>query len=206
MDNKLRTSMISLTVALSMFYGMPKDELLLRNKSEETLSNKMKDESISMIDTDLIKYKIKTTEAKNIINDRQFKSSLDLSELTDLLIYIDTLCNEYGLKYNYIKAIIANESRWDANAKGSSKDYGLMQITPIASKAVEMEHSDKLFDAKYNVLSGIKILNHLKVKFDTFEEAIVAYNTGPGRVKRNGLSFVNKHKYLKGVKKWLKKS
>jgi len=149
-------------------------------------------------------YMAKEVEADQIINDKNFAPSMNKAELTDLLIYIDSLCNDYDIDYKYVKAIIANESRWKQNAVGSSLDYGLMQITPIASKAVGLNHGEQLFEPKYNVLSGIKLLARLHIRLDTIEEVLVAYNAGIGNVKKYGNNWVQKHKYLKGVNKWLK--
>jgi hypothetical protein len=148
-------------------------------------------------------YMNKQFEADEIINDNEFKASMNKSELTELLIYIDSLCIEYDVEYRYVKAIIANESRWNQYAEGSGLDYGLMQITPIASKAVKLNHGPELFNCKYNVLSGIRLLAILQKSLTSIDEVLVAYNAGIGNVMRHDANYVTNHKYIKNINIWL---
>ena len=184
--------LISILISLILMSIPNKVEAPKNSEIEELVIEELKEETKN--------YNLEATE---IINDDNFLSILNVSELSDLLIYIDSLCVEYDVEYEYIKAIISSESRWKHSAIGI-KDYGLMQITPIAAKEVKMEHGQKQFDPKYNVLTGIKLLSHLKGKLGSMDRTLVAYNAGIGNVKKYGQSFVTNHKYLKEVKKWLK--
>lgn len=153
--------------------------------------------------TNIYFHQAKELEAAEIINSKHFAPKLNKEEITELLICIDSLCLEYDVEYEYVKGIIANESRWNHTVKGYSADYGLMQITPIAAREVNMTHGDSLFIPSYNVEAGIKLLAVLKKSFTSMNSVLVAYNAGSGNVRKYGNAWVQKHKYLKGVNKWM---
>ena len=145
----------------------------------------------------------KQNEAQFILEAHQFSCKMDINELTDILIYIDSLCKVYSVDYQYVKAIISTESRWNHTAIGCSNDYGLMQITPIGAKAVKQQHGDCQFDPFYNIETGIKLLNQLFIKTGSIEASLVGYNAGIGNVQKYGDDFVKNSPYLVHISKWL---
>lgn len=146
----------------------------------------------------------KQKEVFEILNEKEFKQNFSKEELLELLIYIDSLCDEYDVNYLQVKAVIATESRWDVSAHGAADDRGLMQITPICAKQVKMSHT-KCFNPFHNVKVGIKYLAWLKKQFNREDEILTAYNAGIGNVRKRGLKFVKNHYYHKRVFKWKKK-
>lgn len=145
----------------------------------------------------------KKVEAKEIIESPQFKTTLDTIELTKLLIHIDSLCITEKFDYNYVKAVISCESRWDTRAISSCNARGLMQITPIGAKSVDRKHGNHQYDPFYNVETGIEMLSSLYKLTGSLDGALVSYASGYGTMKKNGPEYVKNHIYLKHIQKWL---
>ena len=64
------------------------------------------------------------------LESNEIKSSLNKSKLKHVLIYINALCDEYGVDYDMVKAVIQTESSWNHKAVSTSGAIGLMQILP----------------------------------------------------------------------------
>jgi len=96
---------------------------------------------------------------------------------------ISEAAEEYGVPEGLIKAVIHQESRWKADAKGGSKDYGLMQITPITAKEMGIDHS-LMLDPRENIRTGTAYLARLKKRFGGWDLALSAYNAGPTLIRK----------------------
>jgi soluble lytic murein transglycosylase len=92
-----------------------------------------------------------------------------------------------GLDPMLVAGLIHQESAFEPQARSVSDAMGLMQLLASTARQVAKQskfrysHS-KLFDPDYNVRLGTAYLSWLRGKFDTVEEAIAAYNTGPDHV------------------------
>ena len=92
--------------------------------------------------------------------------------------------------------LIAVESGGNPRALSTENARGLMQVTPIALKAVRQESSRlpsacgqlpvhvDLYNPQLNVLVGSCYFKLMLQSMVTVEQAIMAYNAGPGRIKR----------------------
>ena len=87
------------------------------------------------------------------------------------------ICQEYGVAFPLVMAIIEHESQFDRTARSSTGDSGYMQINDInAGQLAEMGFTD-LYDPEQNVRAGVYILSELFAKHEgdtTF--VLMAYN------------------------------
>lgn len=114
-----------------------------------------------------------------------------------------------GLLHDYdtklILSVIVVESEANPRAVSRVGAQGLMQLMPATARAMGAKDPKEPLD---NILAGTKYLKHLEedYKFETVEEALVAYNMGPNRAKRwlsqyqpEESSYVRKVMYVYGL-------
>ena len=129
----------------------------------------------------------------------EIKSTLNKSKLKHLLIYVNALCDEYGVDYDMVKAVIKTESNWDHKAVSTSGAMGLMQILPSTAKDEFNTPSQELFDPYVNVTVGIKYLSYLNNHFEDMNGTLTAYSHGPTITKQYSKDYINTNFYVKRV-------
>lgn len=89
------------------------------------------------------------------------------------------ICQEYGVAFPLVMAIIEQESHFDGALRSQTGDSGYMQINDCnAARLSDLGFSD-LYDLKQNVGAGVYILKELFSKYEgdtTF--VLMAYNAG----------------------------
>lgn len=97
---------------------------------------------------------------------------------------VERNANAWGVDPALVKAIIANESGFDANATSRTGAQGLMQLEP--STAADLGVGDA-YDPAQNVWGGTRYIRGLLDRFHGDARlAVAAYNAGPQAVEKYG--------------------
>ena len=140
------------------------------------------------------------------IESNEIKSTLNKSKLKHLLIYVNALCDEYGVDYDMVKAVIQTESSWNHKAVSISDARGLMQIKPSTAKSEFRTPGKDLYDPYVNVTVGVKYLRQLHDRFGDWNTALTGYSHGPTITDTYSQSYINSNFYVKKIKKVQKSS
>ena len=130
---------------------------------------------------------------------KEINSSLNKSKLKHLLIYVNALCDDYGVNYEMVKAVIQTESSWNHKAVSSSGAIGLMQVLPSTAWDEFKTPKEDLYDPYVNVTVGIKYLSHLNQHFDDMDAILTAYSHGPTVTRKYSSRYIKNNFYVKRV-------
>lgn len=105
---------------------------------------------------------------------------------TDFESLISQASAKYGVPESLIKAVIDTESGFNPNVVSSAGAKGLMQLMDGTAAGLGVSDS---FDPGQNIDAGTKYLSLQLQRFGGQEKmALAAYNAGPGRVSRLGVT------------------
>lgn len=98
---------------------------------------------------------------------------------------IDQVAAKHSLAPELIRSVVAAESSYDPRAESPVGARGLMQLMPATAEELGVTDS---FDARQNLEGGSRYLKQLLGKYNgNLDQALAAYNWGPGNVDRHGL-------------------
>lgn len=117
---------------------------------------------------------------------------------------IDKAARKYGLPPAFVRAVVAAESGYHADAVSPKGAIGLMQLMPGTAR--DMGADPKV--PEQNVDAGTRYLRDLLLKYDNHAyHALAAYNAGPRAVDRyHGVPpYAETHSYILNVlRNWRK--
>ncbi|PYQ55027.1 MAG: transglycosylase [Acidobacteria bacterium] len=103
---------------------------------------------------------------------------------SDLAALAEAAARRHALDPELVRAVVAVESDFHADAVSSKGAQGLMQLMPATARALGVKDA---FDPAQNLDGGAR---HLRALIDQYggdvKRALAAYNAGPGAVARHG--------------------
>lgn len=97
---------------------------------------------------------------------------------------IDAASAQEGVDPALVRAIVAHESGFDANATSPAGAQGLMQLMPATARGLGVTDS---YDPQQNIAGGTHLIRTLLDRYDgNLPLALAAYNAGAGAVDRYG--------------------
>jgi len=91
---------------------------------------------------------------------------------------IDITAQRYGLKPNFLRAIVANESDFDPSATSEAGAIGLCQLMPGTASELGVNP----YSIAENLDGGARYISGLLDKYGNVRRALWAYNAGPTRI------------------------
>lgn len=151
---------------------------------------------VKYIDMSNLGSKVTIKAASKLINASSVQmNAIEDSSKTKLDKIIEYNANKYDISPILLKAIIRQESNFNASAVSSKGARGLMQVLPSTAKGYG---SYDLFLPHHNIEVGSRHLSRLLKKYDRLPLALAAYNAGEGNVRKyNGIPpFLETQNYI----------
>lgn len=121
-------------------------------------------------------------------------SDSDLEKAAPYMQYINEASERYGMPVNLILGIMKAESNFNNECVSYAGAKGLMQLMP--ETAAEVGVTD-VFDSRQNILGSVEYVTKLINRYDgDVRLALAAYNTGPGKIARRGVTSSTSEAYL----------
>lgn len=99
---------------------------------------------------------------------------------------ISAMARHYGLEPALLKAVVAVESQFNANARSPANARGLTQVLPGTARGVGLENPEaNLYRPVLGLAAGAAYLRQMWFEFRDWELALAAYNAGPGAVRKH---------------------
>jgi hypothetical protein len=133
-------------------------------------------------------------------------SSLDLELRKRLRPHLSEtleISQKYEMDPYWVLAVMWTESHYVHSVKSNKNAHGLMQVLPSTAETLfRNENGEKLLlEPSKNIEVGVVYLKQLlNLYSNNYQVATVAYNQGPGNVKKKGKKVMVNNQYLQKVR------
>jgi soluble lytic murein transglycosylase-like protein len=100
----------------------------------------------------------------------------------EVLAHADAMAAKYGVPPTLFRSLIAQESRWNPNAKSPVGNYGYTQLGVGTARDLGVDRNDW----RQNIEGGARYLAQQKKAFGRWDQALAAYNAGPRHAAERG--------------------
>jgi soluble lytic murein transglycosylase-like protein len=100
----------------------------------------------------------------------------------EVLAHADAMAAKYGVPPTLFRSLIAQESRWNPNAKSHAGNFGYAQLGEPTARELGVDRTDW----RQNIEGGARYLAQQKKAFGRWDHALAAYNAGPGNAAKRG--------------------
>jgi len=115
--------------------------------------------------------------------------SVNRSARIEAEYYVAAYAEHYGVPVALVRAIVQQESNWQACSVSPKGAVGLMQLTPVTAERLGV--SDRCNPAQ-NVSGGVRYIAWLMSRFhNDLRLVTAAYYAGEDRIVKRGLSYRN---------------
>tara|TARA_B100001939_G_scaffold344845_1_gene360201 strand:+ start:69693 stop:70289 length:597 start_codon:yes stop_codon:yes gene_type:complete len=95
---------------------------------------------------------------------------------------VEEKAQDYGVSPDLVRAVMQAESAGNPDAVSPAGAQGLMQLMPGTAKLLGVDPTDPV----QNLDGGIRYLKAMNQRFPNLDQALAAYNAGPGAVEKYG--------------------
>jgi soluble lytic murein transglycosylase-like protein len=121
---------------------------------------------------------------RGVVPDEVLEEVAPAAGSSDLAALAEAAARRHALDPELVRAVVAVESDFHADAVSPKGAQGLMQLMPATARALGVKDA---FDPAQNLDGGAR---HLRALIDQYggdvKRALAAYNAGPGAVARHG--------------------
>jgi len=136
---------------------------------------------------------------EEIIEEPDFEP-YDIPLSAELQLYTFDLCEERGLDFEIVLALMYAESSYRPNIISRTNDYGLMQLNRVNHKWLRTELGITDFlDAEQNIDAGTFLLMNISEKYPDTHKMLMAYNFGEAGAKRHWNNGVYSSRYSRKI-------
>jgi len=123
-----------------------------------------------------------TSPLKSRLNSQTSRSTRAMLPLTQALTLVDAYAEQHGVPRKIARNLVTVESAWRQNAVSPVGARGFTQLMPGTARELGVN----INNPEENIEGGMRYLARMYQRFNNWELALAAYNTGPNRVARYG--------------------